>query len=121
MFLGPRGPLRVPSIPARPSTRPQEKSRSPLQPNKSSQDHCQPIKLYIFRQLMTHTIHRCPGMTKTNTHTKTNTKCSKDPTYVIFLKSRGFKDIKNDNMSVDQTRPDQTILSEFLLPSRGPF
>ena len=60
---------------------------------------------------MTHTIHRPPGMTmtKTNTHTKTmtKTKCSKDPTYAIFLKSRGFKDIKYDNMSVDQTRPDQ--------------
>ena len=34
IFLGPRGPLIVPSIPVRPvpSVRPQEKSRSPLQP-----------------------------------------------------------------------------------------
>ena len=38
-FLGPRGPLRVPSM----TTRPQEKSKSPLQLNKSSQDHCQTI------------------------------------------------------------------------------
>ena len=29
--------------------------------------------------------------TKANTKTKTNTKCFKDPMYVIFLKSRGFK------------------------------
>ena len=27
--------------------------------------------------------------TKTKTQTKTNTKCFKDPMYVIFLKSRG--------------------------------
>ena len=49
-------------------------------------------------------------MTNTNTHTKTKTKTkfSKDPTYGTFLKSRGFKDIKYDNMSTDQTRPDQT-------------
>jgi len=39
-FLGPRGPLIEPSMPV-----PQEKSRSPLQPYKSSQDHCQPIKI----------------------------------------------------------------------------
>ena len=46
--------------------------------------------------------------TKTKAKTKTNTKtqCSKYPINVIFLKSRGFKDIKYDNMSVDQTRPD---------------
>merc|ERR1712105_264080 len=42
-FLGPRGPLIEPSVPV-PSVRPQEKSRSPLQPYQSSQDHCQPIK-----------------------------------------------------------------------------
>ena len=29
----------------------------------------------------------------------TNTKCLKDPTCAIFLKSRGFKDIKYDNRS----------------------
>ena len=34
--------------------------------------------------------------TKTNTQTKTNTKCFKGPMYVIFLKSRGFKDFKYD-------------------------
>ena len=42
LFLGPRGPLIEPLIPV--PSRPQEKSRSPLQPYKSSQDHCQPIK-----------------------------------------------------------------------------
>ena len=34
--------------------------------------------------------------TKTNTQTKTYTKCFKEPMYVIFLKSRGFKDFKYD-------------------------
>ena len=29
-----------------------------------------------------------------DTHTKTNTKCFQDPTYAIFFKSRGFKDLK---------------------------
>ena len=33
---------------------------------------------------------------KTNTQTKTNTKCFKDPMYVIFFKSTGFKDFKYD-------------------------
>ena len=46
----------------------QEKSRSPLQPYKSSQDHCQPIKPYI---------------------------ASAEFEYPIFLESRGFKDIKS--------------------------
>ena len=36
------------------------------------------------------------SMTHTKTNTKTNTKCSKDPIYVIFLKSKGFKDFKYD-------------------------
>ena len=30
------------------------------------------------------------------TKTKTKTKCLKDPTYAIFLKSIGFKDINYD-------------------------
>ena len=34
--------------------------------------------------------------TKTNTKTKTNTTCFKDPMYAIFLKISGFKDIKYD-------------------------
>ena len=38
-----------------PPVRPQEKSRSPLQPYNSSQDHCQPIKPYIFWKLVTPT------------------------------------------------------------------
>ena len=29
-----------------------------------------------------------------DTHTKINTKCFQDPTYAIFFKSRGFKDLK---------------------------
>ena len=52
----------------------------------------------------------------TQIHKYTNTALVPiDPTYVIFLKSRGFKDIKYANMSVDQTRPqtpDQNILAE---------
>ena len=56
-----------------------------------------------------------PGMTmtKTNTHrktyTKTKTKCSKDPTYAIFLKSRWFKDI-----TFDQTRVSSSLSRTFL-------
>ena len=30
----------------------------------------------------------------TQTQTKTNTKCFQDPMYAIFIKSRGFKDLK---------------------------
>ena len=32
----------------------------------------------------------------TKTQTQTNTKCFKDPMYVIFFKSTGFKDFKYD-------------------------
>ena len=35
-------------------------------------------------------------MTKTHTKTMTKTKCSKDPSHAIFLKSREFKDIRYD-------------------------
>ena len=38
--------------------------------------------------------------TKTNTKTKTNTTCFKDPIDAIFLKISGFKDIKYD-MDID--------------------
>ena len=47
-------------------------------------------------------IGRCIRMANPNTdtyiqtHTKTNTKCFKDPMYAIFLKGRGFKDFKYD-------------------------
>ena len=34
--------------------------------------------------------------TKTKTKTMKKTKCSKDPSYAIFLKSWEFKDIRND-------------------------
>ena len=34
--------------------------------------------------------------TKTKTQTKINTKCFKNPIYVIFLKSTGLKDFKYD-------------------------
>ena len=44
---------------------------------------------------MTHT----KTNTKTNTQTKTNKKCFKNPMYVIFLKSTGFKDFKYDEES----------------------
>ena len=42
---------------------------------------------------------------KTNTNTKTqattNTKCFKDPMYVIYLNRWGFKDFKNDMVVMD--------------------
>ena len=41
-FLGPRGPLRTPSF-VRPSVRPRQKSKSPLKPYKSPQDHVRPL------------------------------------------------------------------------------
>ena len=34
--------------------------------------------------------------TNVNTQTKTNTKCFKDPMYVVFLKRTSFKDFKYD-------------------------
>ncbi len=52
----------------------------------------------------------------TKTKTKTKTKYIKDPTCAIFLKSRGFKDIKYYIHRPDQTRPDQTTLTTFPLP-----
>ena len=50
---------------------------------------------------MTPTVNfKIGSKTKTNTKTKTKTKIKskflKDPTYAIFLKSLGFKDIKYD-------------------------
>ena len=45
-FLGPRGPLRTPSSVCpfvRSSVRPRQKSESPLEPYKSSQDHAGPL------------------------------------------------------------------------------
>ena len=45
-FLGPRGPLGTPSSVrsfVRPSARPQEKSKSPPKPYKSSKDHARPL------------------------------------------------------------------------------
>ena len=41
-FLGPRGPLRIPSF-VRPPVFPQEKSKSQLKPYRSSQDHVRPL------------------------------------------------------------------------------
>ena len=41
-------------------------------------------------------------------NTKTKTEGSRNPTYAMFLKSRGFKDINYDQTRPDQTRPDQT-------------
>ena len=43
--------------------------------------------------------------TKTNTKTKTNTTCFKDPMYAIFLKISGFKDFKYD-MDMDMSDMD---------------
>ena len=50
-------------------------------------------------------------MTKTKTNTKTKTKCIEDPTYAIFLKSRGFKDIKYDQTRTDQDREEKNPIS----------
>ena len=47
--------------------------------------------------------------TKTKTKTKTNIKCIEDPTYAIFLKSRGSKDIKYDRTGQD--RPEKISIS----------
>ena len=46
-------------------------------PYKPLQDHCQPMKPYIFWQLMSHTEIR--GITMTNTHTKKKTKTQEIP------------------------------------------
>ena len=75
LFLGPRGPLGT-TLSVHVSVRPQRKSRSPLQPYKSSQDHHQPIKPYILWKLMTPAITHRPKIqnTKTKTQTNTNTK-----------------------------------------------
>ena len=64
----------------------------------------------IMTMTMIITITKTKTKTGTKTKTKKKTKCSKDPTYAMFLKSSGFKDI-----NYDQTRPDQRRLS-----SRGP-
>ena len=42
-FLGPRGPLGLPSL-VRPSVRGRKKSGSTVQLYKSTMDHCQPIR-----------------------------------------------------------------------------
>ena len=47
----------------------------------------------------------------TKTKKKTKTECSKDPTCAMFLKSRGFKDIKYDT---HRSHPDQ-ILADLIL------
>ena len=57
-------------LPTRPPV-PRQKSISPLQTYKLSQDHYQPIKPY---ESWWHTIHRPPAMTMTNIHTKTKTQ-----------------------------------------------
>ena len=41
------------------------------------------------------------------THTKTNAKCFKDRMYVIFLKSREFKDLKYD---MDMNMSDMAVM-----------
>ena len=42
-----------------------------------------------------------------DTQTKTNTKCFKDQIYVIFLKSREFKDLKYD---MDMNMSDKAVM-----------
>ena len=58
---------------------------------------------------MTHT--KTNTKTKTNTQTKTYTKCFKEPMYVIFLKSRGFKDFKYD-MDMDMSNMDMDVVDK---------
>ena len=65
--------LRILSIPI-PPARPQEKSRSPLEPNKLLQDHCQLIKPYIFSESWWYRLSKDPSDNNDNdkyTHTKT--------------------------------------------------
>ena len=60
--------------------------------------------LYIARKLKDIVYHSVMKFTTTKTHTKTNTrtktkkmtetKCSKDPSHALFLKSWEFKDIR---------------------------
>ena len=100
-FLGPRGPLREPSIPSSSSSL--SVARKGFFFNqwfhyKSLHHHVRPIKSYIFWKLMTPTIHWRTEMTKTMTNTHihkyTNVKSLKDPSCAIFLKSMEVKDIK---------------------------
>ena len=46
------------------------------------------------------------------TKTKTKTECSKDPTYAMFLKSRGFKDIRPH---LDRIQTRDFILADLIL------
>ena len=46
----------------------------------------------------------------TKTQTKTNTKCFKDPMYVIFLKSSGFRDFKYDTDISDKVVMDMDLV-----------
>ena len=110
VFLGPRGPLRVPMPvhpPVHPSTRPSTRGVFIISViftqwfhYKSLHHHVRPIKSYIFWKLMIPTIHWRTEMTKTMTkshiHKYTNVKSLKDPSCAIFLKSMGVKDIKYD-------------------------
>ena len=49
-----------------------------------------------FDQSDEETWHDQPKKTITKTNTKTKTKCPKDPSHAIFLKSWEFKDIRYD-------------------------
>ena len=42
----------------------------------------------------TNTYKNTNTKTKTHIHKQTNIKCFQDPMYAIFIKSRGFKDLK---------------------------
>ena len=68
--------------------------------------------LYIIpgSRLTPHIIYCWAGDDVNNTDkdkTKTNTKCFKDPMYVIFLKSREFKDLKYD---MDMNMSDMAVM-----------
>ena len=53
----------------------------------------------LQKKTKTKTKTKTETKTETKTNTKTKTKNEKDPTYAIFLESRGCKDIKYDNFT----------------------
>ena len=71
----------------------QEKSRSPLQPYKSLEDHWQHFIPYIFWKLVTHTIHRLPAMTMT-IHTQRQGRKKFQEEYVNVYRILGSPPLK---------------------------
>ena len=80
-FLGPRGPLIVPSIPVRPPVHPPARKKNPDHLYSLINHRRTTVKPHKFWKPMTHAIHKPPAMTMimtmTNTYTKTKTKTDK--------------------------------------------